>query len=227
MSKDLPENTTHFSNIKEETCLYKKTQADSPTTQTVSETAISYGVKRQGEYTLTDYYAFPDDRRIELINGVIYDMAAPGLLHQQICGEIFRQIANHITEKKGTCIPFIAPVDVQLDCDDKTMVQPDIGILCDRNKYRENLIFGAPDFLIEVLSPSTRRKDMTLKLQKYADAGVREYWMVDLKRKVVLTWFFEAEDYPVIYGFKDKIPVRMYHEDMIIDMRTMLPWLTE
>ncbi|MCC8028691.1 MAG: Uma2 family endonuclease [Lachnospiraceae bacterium] len=226
MSKDLSENTTQVSKIKPENRPYENVQMNQPA-QTVSAAAISYGIKCQGEYTLADYYAFPDDRRVELIDGSIYDMAAPGLLHQRICGEIFRQVANYITDKKGTCIPFIAPVDVQLNCDDKTMVQPDIGILCDRSKYRENVIFGAPDFLIEVLSPSTRRKDMILKLQKYADAGVREYWMVDLKRKVVLTWFFEAEDYPVIYGFEDKIPVRTYNEEMIVDMSTMLFWLTE
>lgn len=147
MSKDLLENTTQNSNTKKETLLYKNAQVTLPTTQTVSETAISSGIKRQGEYTLADYYAFPDDRRVELIDGVIYDMAAPGLLHQRICGEIFRQIANHITDKKGACIPFIAPVDVQLDCDDKTMVQPDIGILCDINKYHENLTLVCPAFL--------------------------------------------------------------------------------
>ena len=193
----------------------------------VREEALAYGAKKQGEYTLEDYYALPDDVRVELINGVYYDMSAPTLLHQQLGGEIHRQIANHIMEHKGKCIPFIAPVDVQLDQDEKTMVQPDVGILCDRDKRKDGIIFGAPEFLVEILSPSTRKKDMTLKLQKYADAGVREYWMVDIKKRTILTYFFEAEDYPVIYGFEDQIPVRIYDGALSVDMSLMLPWIEE
>ncbi len=193
----------------------------------VSEPAVAYGTKSQGEYTLEDYYALPDDQRVELIDGVFYDMASPLFVHQRAGGEIYRQIANYIMDRGGACIPFIAPVDVQLDCDDKTMVQPDVGILCDQSKRRKRVIYGAPDFLVEVLSSSTRRKDMILKLQKYVNAGVREYWMVDLHRKVVLTYFFEAEDYPIIYGFEDPIPVRIYGGDLMIDLRIVLQWLEE
>ncbi len=193
----------------------------------VSEHAFAYGVKQQGDYTLEDYYALPDDQRVELIDGVFYNMESPLFAHQRTCGEIYRQIANYIMDCGGSCIPFIAPVDVQLDCDDKTMVQPDVGILCDQSKRRKRVIFGAPDFLVEVLSPSTRRKDMTLKLQKYVNAGVREYWMVDLRRKIVITYFFEAEDYPIIYGFEDPIPVRIYGGDLVIDLRVVRQWLEE
>lgn len=193
----------------------------------VRETAVAYGAKKQGEYTVEDYFALPDDQRVELIDGVIYDMAAPTLLHQRLGGEIHRQIANYIMEKKDPCVPFIAPVDVQLDCDNKTMVQPDVGILCDWDKHRNGRIFGAPDFLVEVISPSTKRKDMILKLYKYQNAGVREYWMIDLYRRAILTYFFEAEDYPVIYGFQDSIPIRIYDGALMIDMSTMLPWIEE
>ena len=193
----------------------------------VREEALTYGTKKQGEYTLEDYYALPDDQRVELIDGVFYNMSAPTLLHQQIGGEIHRQIANHIMEHKGKCIPFIAPVDVQLDRDERTMVEPDVGILCDRDKRKGGIIFGAPEFLVEILSPSTRKKDMTLKLQKYANAGVREYWMVDIKKRTILTYFFEADDYPVIYGFEDQIPVRIYDGALSVDMSLMLPWIEE
>lgn len=193
----------------------------------VRDSAPFYGFKKQGEYTLEDYFALPDEQRVELIDGVIYDMAAPTLLHQRLGGEIYRQVANYIMEKKGPCVPFIAPVDVQLDCDNKTMVQPDVGILCDWDKHKNGRIFGAPDFLVEVISPGTKRKDMTLKLYKYQNAGVREYWLIDLYRRVILTYFFEAEDYPVIYGFNDCIPIRIYEGALEVDMSTMLPWIEE
>ena len=215
---------------QEESCVMEEALAygtKRPEDDCVREAAAVYGAKKQGEYTLEDYFALPDDQRVELIDGVIYDMAAPTLLHQRLGGEIHRQIANYIMEKKGPCVPFIAPVDVQLDRDNKTMVQPDVGILCDWDKHRNGRIFGAPDFLVEVISPSTKRKDMTLKLYKYQNAGVREYWMIDLYRQAILTYFFEAEDYPVIYGFRDCIPIRIYGGALKIDMSTMLPWIEE
>ena len=122
----------------------------------VRETA-AYEVDRQGSYTLADYYALPEDQRVELIDGYFYDMTAPVPLHQLIAGEVYRQIANYIMDHDGDCIPLISPVDVQLDCDEKTMVQPDVIILCDRDKMKDKNIYGAPEFVLEVLSPSTRR----------------------------------------------------------------------
>ena len=134
---------------------------------------------RQGEYTIEDYYALPDDQRVELIDGVFYDMASPVPLHQLIAGEVYRQIANYILERGGSCMAYISPLDVQLDCDNRTMVQPDVMLLCEKEKTQEKRVYGAPDFILEVISPSTRRKDCFLKLQKYMNAGVREYWILD------------------------------------------------
>ena len=91
----------------------------------VCETGAVYGVQKSF-CTLADYYALPDDRRAELIDGVIYDMSAPSLAHQAVSAEIFSQLRDYIARKKGKCKVFYAPVDVKLDCDDKTMVQPDI-----------------------------------------------------------------------------------------------------
>ena len=122
---------------------------------------------RQGTYTLHDYLALPDDIRVELIDGVFYNMSSPLNVHQLIAGEIYRVIATYLRERKATCMPFIAPADVQLDCDDKTVVQPDVFVVCDRDKVPRARIFGAPDLVIEVLSPSTRKKDITIKTQKY------------------------------------------------------------
>ena len=141
----------------------------------VCETVVPYGQKKQGEYTLEDYYALPEDKRYELIDGVLYEMTAPTTLHQIIALQMCYQIEKFIEEKEGSCMTYIAPVDVQLDCDDKTMVEPDVIILCDRSKDINRCIYGAPDFVAEVLSKSTRRKDIGVKTYKYANAGVREY----------------------------------------------------
>lgn len=174
--------------------------------------ASSYGVKKkQGEYTLEDYYALPDDQRVELIDGVFYEMNAPTGIHQVIAGELHALFREYIRKNKGECLPIISPIDVQLDCDEKTMVQPDVLILCDRDKLvKKGGIYGAPDFIVEVLSPSTKRKDMIKKNQKYLDAGVKEYWMVDPDEKRVMVYLYNDPDVVHLYSFEDEIPVGIF-----------------
>ena len=185
--------------------------------QGVREVQPAYSTKKQGEYTLEDYLAIPDERRVELIDGVIYDMSSPLGHHQIIAGQIYFHLVSYISGKGGPCIPFIAPIDVQLDCDDKTIVQPDVLILCDRSKYTPQRIVGAPDFVVEVFSKSTRKKDMFIKLNKYRSAGVREYWMVDPDKKTVIAYHFENDDDLSVYTFRDKVPVSIYGGDCVID----------
>ena len=185
--------------------------------QGVREVQPAYSTKKQGEYTLEDYLAIPDERRVELIDGVIYDMSSPLGHHQIIAGQIYFHLVSYISGKGGPCIPFIAPIDVQLDCDDKTIVHPDVLILCDMSKYTPQRIVGAPDFVVEVLSKSTREKDMFLKLNKYRSAGVREYWMVDPDKKTVMVYHFENDDDLSFYTFRDKVPVGIYGGDCVID----------
>lgn len=177
----------------------------------------TYGVKRQGEYTLEDYYAIPDERRVELIDGVIYDMAAPTSVHQILSGKIFNKLDAHVSKKKGTCIPIISPIDVQLDCNDKTMVQPDVVVICDRSKVIMRCIYGAPDFVLEVLSPSTSKKDSTIKLRKYKAAGVQEYWMVDPDKKKVVVYDWSKSEIPTVYGFDVKVPVGIFRGECEVD----------
>lgn len=187
----------------------------------VQERAAAYNgkpLKRQGEYTIEDYYAWPKEERIELIDGVIYVMEAPGFVHQRLIGEIFSQLNSYIEKKGGDCIPLLSPVDVRLDCDDKTMVQPDLIILCDRDKIKRWGIMGAPDFLLEVLSPSTRRKDCIKKLQKYSDAGVREYWIIDPKKRVLLTYDFTQDDLPSLYPLTGTAGLALYGGELQIDL---------
>lgn len=167
----------------------------------------AYQVKKQGEYTLEDYYKIPDERRVELIDGVIYDMASPRMIHQLIAGQIHAQLLSCITSHDMDCVPFIAPADVQLDCDNRTMLQPDVFVVCDRSRILGTHIYGAPDFTVEILSKSTRSKDMNLKQQKYRNAGVREYWIVDPDKRKVIVYLFGEEPDVNIYGFTDTVPV--------------------
>ena len=186
-----------------------------------------YQADRNGSYTLDDYYALPEDQRVELIDGYFYEMLAPTFGHQTIGGEIYRQVANYIMDKGGSCRPFIAPVDVQLDCDERTMVQPDVGIVCDPSKIKRFGIYGAPDFLVEVISPSTKKKDYTKKLAKYMEAGVREYWILDPYQKRLLVYFFEGDVFPVIYEFDQPVPVGIYNGDLVIDFSNIAKWIEE
>ncbi len=186
-----------------------------------------YAVDRQGGYTVDDYRALPDEQRVELIDGVFYDMAAPTHLHQRIVGEIYRQIANFIMDHNSSCEPLISPIDVQLDCDEKTMVQPDVAILCQKEKVEAWGIYGCPDFILEVISPSTRRKDCVRKLDKYEKAGVREYWILDPYLEKLMVYFFESEMCMMIYGLDQPVPVNIYDGRLEIQFTHIAKWIAE
>ncbi len=188
----------------------------------IGNAALKKAGKNPGEYTIEDYYALPDEQRVELIDGVFYDMGAPYTTHQMISADIMTQIKNYIKSKNGNCIPFAAPCDVQLDMDDKTMVQPDVMVICDRDKIVKQKIYGAPDFVVEILSESTKKKDMTIKMAKYANAGVKEYWIVDPDKQKIIVYDF-ANDFDVsIYGFEDTVPVGIYDGECKIDFKAIL-----
>lgn len=134
-------------------------------------------------HTFADYLSWPEEVRYELIDGVAYLMApAPALDHQDVAGEIYRQLANALQGK--SCRAFMAPVDVRLpradEADERidTVVQPDVLVVCDPTKLDRRGVRGAPDFVVEVLSPSTASHDHLLKRRTYERAGVREYWLV-------------------------------------------------
>lgn len=194
----------------------------------VHEPAAGYhtdGRKDQGGYTIEDYFSLPEEKRAELIDGVFYDMASTSVIHQLIAGQIFVQLNVFLRKKKASCVPCIAPVDVQLDCDDRTMVQPDVLVVCDREKIRKSGIFGAPDFVAEILSKTTRRKDMVVKLAKYAQAGVREYWLIDPDKQNVLVYDLKNMEFPSIYGFDAKIPVTIFGGECKINMRDIQEYM--
>lgn len=175
------------------------------------------GAKAQGEYTIADILALPSGIRAELIDGVIYDLAAPSYTHQKLLGEIFLQIANFIKDNKGSCKVITAPFAVNLNEDDRTYLEPDVMVVCDDNKLSERSVNGAPDFVAEILSPSTAKRDRAEKRLKYRRSGVREYWLVDPVLSEVECFFFEKSCYKV-YNFTDKIPVEIFDGKLQIDL---------
>lgn len=181
------------------------------------EAAIYEAGDEGREYTLDDYYRLPDDVRAELIDGKFFFMNSPTSTHQNAIGELYFAARLFIKERNGECQPLLSPLDVQLDCDDKTIVQPDFMIICDKEKIWKDRIYGAPDFVVEVLSPSTKKRDTDIKLVKYKNAGVREYWIVDTDKERVICYFFEEDGLmPNIYRFQDEVPVRIYDGELKI-----------
>ena len=175
--------------------------------------------KRQGEYTLEDYYALPEDVRAELIDGELFIMEVPYLVHQDITSYVHMVIYNYIRKNKGNCKVYESPIDIQLDMDDKTMVEPDVVVICDKDKIKRKKICGAPDFVLEVLSKSTKGKDMLLKSYKYIEAGVSEYWMIDPDKKLLIKYdFSEGESIPMIKALKGQEPVLTFNGKLLIDL---------
>ena len=186
-----------------------------------SGVSYSYGNSLSQDKTIEDYLALPDDVRVELIDGKFYDMASPSFIHQQIAGLIYNKFVNHVDEHKGSCIPAISPLDVQLDCDDKTMVQPDVLIICDRDKILKPRVYGAPDLVVEVLSPNNWHTDIVLKERKYRNAGVREYWIVLPDQKLVMVYNYKISRDFVEYTFEDKVPVGIWDGKCEVDFNAI------
>ena len=169
-------------------------------------------------YTVEDYYAIPDDRRVELIDGVIYDMGAPAVIHQKILGELHLLFRECVDAHEGVCDVYLSPCDVRLDSDNYTMVQPDMLVICREYDLGAKAFDGPPDLTVEILSPSTRSKDMLLKLYKYQHAGVKEYWIIDPENETVLVYDFqEGSLYPEKYAFDSLIPIHLSGGECSID----------
>lgn len=160
-------------------------------------------------YTIEDIYALPNGTRAELIDGQIYYMAPPSRKHQKILLSLSRVISDYIDKNNGACEVDIAPFSVFLNENDKNYVEPDISIICDQNKLNDKGCVGAPDWIIEIVSPSSKRMDYMIKLFKYRTAGVREYWIVDPDKDRITLYNFEKDDIAE-FSFADDIPVSIY-----------------
>ena len=160
-------------------------------------------------HTIDDIYALPEGKRAELIDGKIYYMAPPSRKHQQLLLSLSRSIADYIDSNHGSCEVDIAPFAVFLNADDKNYVEPDISVICDPKKFNDKGCVGAPDWIIEIVSPGSRHMDYFTKLFKYRTAGVREYWIVDPDKDRVTVYNFDSDSMEE-YSFTDNIPSGIY-----------------
>ena len=164
------------------------------------------------DYTVEDLRKMPENVRAELIDGQIYYFSAPKLIHQDLVIELAFKLKQYVNEKHGDCKVYVAPVDVCLDCDDKTMLEPDIIVVCDKEKLHEDACYGAPDMVIEIASKSTKKRDYGIKMLKYRKAGVKEYWVADPDSRTVLVYWFKDESINCLYTFDDEITLNLFPE---------------
>ena len=137
-------------------------------------------------------------------------MAPPSRIHQKLVYQLSRIIGNYISDNQGNCEVYPAPFAVNLHANDKTYVEPDISVICDKSKLTDRGCKGAPDFIIEVVSPSSRRMDYNIKNGEYAEAGVREYWIVDTEKERTTVYRYEEDAAPMIIPFDQTISVGIY-----------------
>ncbi len=155
----------------------------------LAESGFAYG-EEEVLHTREEREQLPDDVRTELIDGKFYDMASPKTVHQRLLGELYSLLRQEVKDHGcgETCEVFLAPYDVVLDNDAYTVVQPDLLINCDPCRIRADGIYGAPDLVVEILSPATKVKDLFIKLNKYRSSGVREYWIVDPDKATITVY---------------------------------------
>ena len=161
-------------------------------------------------FTIEDIYALPDGQRAELIDGKLYMMAPPVRIHQKLVSQFTKVIGSYIDQNHGGCEVYPAPFAVFLNEDNWNYVEPDLSIICDKSKLTEKGCNGAPDWIIEIVSPSTQQVDYGIKLFKYRTAGVREYWIVNPKTNIINVLDFECEQASGQYRFDETIPVCIY-----------------
>ena len=171
-------------------------------------------------YTIDDIYALPEGERAELIDGHIYYMAPPNREHQKILMELSARIFEYIRSHNGKCEVYAAPFAVYLDDTSNTYVEPDISVICNPDKMDDKGCNGAPDWIIEIVSPASKRMDYYTKLFKYRTAGVREYWIIDEIKNQIFVYNFEKGDMEQ-YTLQDSVKAGIY-EDLVIDFGKLL-----
>lgn len=186
------------------------------------------GLTRKGkwQYTVADIEALPEEVRVELIDGELFIMEAPEFDHQDILMGLSFQIELYIQRKKGKCRVVPAPFGVYIKKDIHNYVMPDISLICDEGKLERKGCKGAPDLVIEIVSPSSRKMDYIRKLALYQESGVREYWIVDPKSAQVTIYGPEHGDMPVQRSFSERIKVGVY-DDLYLDLANLHGTLDE
>ena len=168
-------------------------------------------LRKEEIHTVDDIYALPEGERAELIDGKIYYMAPPSRTHQKLSWKLHQTIANYIDSKDGKCEVYAAPFAVFLNKDDINYIEPDISVICDLSKLDEKGCHGAPDWIIEIVTPGNKPMDYFTKLFKYRNANVREYWIVDPTKEQIMVYRFEMETMEQ-YSFAEDVPVGIYDD---------------
>ncbi len=191
-----------------------------PFTKSQNRPAVSCFREETGAYsssakphTIEEIYALPDGVRAELIDGQLYYMATPSRTHQKINGEMHLAVANYIRAHGGQCEVYIPPFAVFLYGDESTYLEPDLTVVCDPAKLEERGCIGAPDWVVEIISPSSSGLDCTKKLIKYRDAGVREYWIISPEKRIIIVYVFadkKEQERTAIYSFDDTVPCSLW-----------------
>lgn len=167
------------------------------------------------EYTIADIEALPEGERAELIDGKMYMMASPTATHQRIISFLHAEFYNYIKSKNGMCEVFLSPFAVYLN-ETNNYVEPDLIVVCEKEKVDEKGCHGGPDLVIEVVSPSSKRMDYAIKLFKYRTYGVKEYWIVDPEKKRVQVYNLKEDDMKE-YSFSEKVLVELFGGELGID----------
>ena len=186
--------------------------------------------RKNRKYTYADYLSWSEDERVEIIDGDPYLLASPSRIHQKVLSELHRQIANFLVGKE--CEVYPAPFHVVLDLegnvsneeDIQNVFEPDITIVCDTSKLDDAGCKGTPDMIVEVISPSTARRDKIVKFNKYEQAGVKEYWIIEPQEKIVSVFTLEENrryGRPNLYTNEDQVKVTIF-DDLIIDLKMVL-----
>lgn len=164
-----------------------------------------------GSITLKQYEALPEEKRVEVFDGTAYDMASPSEIHQTISTELTALLHTYMKSKQAPCKVFHAPFDVKLNDEPLTIVQPDLLIVCDKDKLDGKRCNGAPDFVIEIVSPGNPADDYIRKLYYYKNYGVREYWIIDPQQKKVIVYYLSQTDFKMdTYTIWDNIKVNIF-----------------
>lgn len=169
-------------------------------------------LRKEQDHTIEDIYALPDGERAELVDGKIYFMASLGRTHQKLLHFFDKTIGNYIDSQNGECEVYPSPFAVFLNNDDSTYFEPDISVVCDTSKLDEKGCHGAPDWVIEIVSPGSKSMDYFTKLIKYQAGGVREYWIVNPAKEQIMVYQFDDDKIKEVesYSFDEDVPVGIY-----------------
>ena len=187
----------------------------------VGEARAEYLAKQDGTYTIDDIERLPKGVRCELWDGEMILLGSPSDEHERTVSYLVGEFYAYVRRKKGNCVVYASNKGAKRKSDNRNYLLPDVSIKCMPSKTERDI----PDFIVEVTSPSSEKRDLIGKTERYQKLGVREYWIVLLQQKKVIVYDFEHDAPVAFYTFEDKIPVCIYDSDLQIDMKDLQAYL--